>query len=291
MDFPISERLFLQNTINEISFSPSASFIAIKDGKTVGAVIGKHWPHPHFNYHPGSDVGWISLLLISKDFQGQGIGTKLLRKAEEALENLGAKTIHLGRDVQHFFPGIPSGYESVLQWFEKRGYQTGDTPFDMIQSINNMPTDSTAPSLEIRRGRHGEERGIVHFLSEEFPGRWEYEARSRFVQGVTAEEYIVMLNEGVIVGFCKINRPTDKVIGSNVYWNKLFPDKIVGGIGPLGISREVRKSGLGLALVRTAMKELQKNCVDQIIIDWTTLDEFYGKLGFTRWKHYTHMSK
>jgi hypothetical protein len=39
------------------------------------------------------------------------------------------------------------------------------------------------------------------------------------------------------------------------------------------------------------MEELQKNGVDQIIIDWTTLDEFYGKLGFTRWKHYTHMSK
>jgi N-acetylglutamate synthase-like GNAT family acetyltransferase len=145
--------------------------------------------------------------------------------------------------------------------------------------------------MEIRRGRHGEEGGIVHFLSGVFPGRWEYEARSRFDQGVTAEDYIVMFDEGVIVGFCKINRPTDKVIGSNVYWSKLFPDKMVGGIGPLGISRNVRKHGLGLALVRKAMEELRKNGVDQIIIDWTTLDEFYGKLGFTRWKHYTHMSK
>ncbi|MFE7062195.1 GNAT family N-acetyltransferase [Sutcliffiella sp. NPDC057660] len=263
----------------------------MKDSKPVGFVIGKHWPHSHLNYHPGSDVGWISLLLVSKEFQGQGIGSKLLKKAEAALENLGTKTIHLGRDVQHFFPGVPSGYEAVIQWFEKRGYQTGDTPFDMIQSIYNMPTESTAPSLEIRRGRHGEEECIVHFLSEVFPGRWEYEARSRFVQGVTAEDYIVMRHQEEIVGFCKMNRPTDKVIGSNVYWSKMFPDKIVGGIGPLGISREVRKSGLGLALVRTAMEELQKNGVNQIIIDWTTLDEFYGKLGFTPWKHYTHMSK
>nr|WP_318245808.1 GNAT family N-acetyltransferase [Bacillus tianshenii] len=274
-----------------MSFCPSASLVAIKDDKPVGVVIGKHWPHPHLNYHPGSDVGWISLLLVSKEFQGQGVGTALLKKAETALGDLGTKTIHLGRDVQHFFPGIPSEYEAVKQWFEKRGYQKGDTPFDMIQSVYELPAHNTDPSLEIRRGRYGEEEGIVQFLSEVFPGRWEYEARSRFVRGVSAEDYIVINEGGLIEGFCKINRPTDIVIGSNVYWSGLFHDKTVGGIGPLGISREVRKNGLGLALVRKAMEELQKDGVDQILIDWTTLDEFYGKLGFTRWKHYTHMSK
>ena len=43
---------------------------------------------------------------------------------------------------------------------------------------------------------------------------------------------------------------------------------------------------MDLAIVQAAMAYLQERNIDTIIIDWTILVEFYGKLDFDPWKKY-----
>jgi predicted N-acetyltransferase YhbS len=62
--------------------------------------------------------------------------------------------------------------------------------------------------------------------------------------------------------------------------------KFYGGLGPLGIAKAHRKRGLGLAIVALAVEDLKKRGVQRMCIDWTTLTDFYGKLGFEVWKRY-----
>jgi len=80
------------------------------------------------------------------------------------------------------------------------------------------------------------------------------------------------------------------MIAQNVYWSKLFKGNL-GGIGPLGVDRQVRGNHYGIDLVKAATNELIRRGMDYIVIDWTQLVDFYGKLGFSSWKQYKTMSK
>lgn len=291
---PITPRLFKQNTTEEGSFCPKSSFTAIENGEVVGAVIAKRWPGETIGYHPGEDVGWINFLFVKEGWRGKGIGSRLLKEAEESLREQGCTTIHLGRDVQHFFPGVPLELTESIEWFKGKGYQSGEVVFDMIQLVEDRQTNfdmSMEPSFQIRRGKSGDEQALILFLQEAFPGRWEYEVRSLFERGGTAKQFVLIWQGDRVRGFCRINRPDDEVIGSNVYWSELYKGKAVGGIGPLGVSSQIRKNGLGLKIVKQAMKELKEDGVEVWMIDWTTLESFYNKLGFKKWKQYLQMSK
>ena len=54
----------------------------------------------------------------------------------------------------------------------------------------------------------------------------------------------------------------------------------------MGVSPEVRGRGLGLALLCQAVKSLKESGVQDMVIDWTTLLDFYEKAGFLPWKAY-----
>ncbi len=291
---PITPRLFKQNTTDERSFCPHSSFAAVENGEVVGAVIAKRWPGETFGYHPGGDVGWINFLFVKEGWRGKGIGSQLLKEAEDSLREQGCARIHLGRDVQHFFPGVPLELTESIDWFKGKGYQSGEVVFDMIQKVEGCLTDLSIPqdqNFHFKRGQSGDEPALILFLQEAFPGRWEYEVRSLFERGGTARQFVLIWQGDRVRGFCRINRPEDAVIGSNVYWSELYKGKAVGGIGPLGVSSQVRKSGLGLKVVKQAMQELKEDGVEVWMIDWTTLESFYNKLGFEKWKQYLQMSK
>ncbi|MBV9470986.1 MAG: hypothetical protein JOZ57_17250, partial [Abitibacteriaceae bacterium] len=59
-----------------------------------------------------------------------------------------------------------------------------------------------------------------------------------------------------------------------------------GGLGPVGMAAAHRKRGLGLAITAMAVWNLKQRGVRQMAIDWTSLVDFYGKLGFSVWKRY-----
>ena len=71
-------------------------------------------------------------------------------------------------------------------------------------------------------------------------------------------------------------------IAQNVYWAPLFEEEL-GGIGPLGIAPEERGKGYGLAIVQAGMYFLSQRGIKNIVIDWTNLVDFYGKLGISLW--------
>jgi predicted N-acetyltransferase YhbS len=64
-----------------------------------------------------------------------------------------------------------------------------------------------------------------------------------------------------------------------------------GGIGPLGLSKEMRGLGAGLGVVAAGMRHLYQHGLKFARIDWTTLVDFYGRLGFKPSLKYRRASK
>jgi predicted N-acetyltransferase YhbS len=51
----------------------------------------------------------------------------------------------------------------------------------------------------------------------------------------------------------------------------------------------MRGKGLGLALLQLGLEHLARMGVENAVIDWTGLVDFYGRVGFTPWKTYARM--
>ncbi|OCA85884.1 acetyltransferase [Bacillus sp. FJAT-27225] len=291
-EFPMTRELFTQNSFDDENILPEGSWIALDEKHQVaGFIVSKTW-REKLSVPMNKQTGWIQALLVKSSFRQQGIGSALLEKGEMALKDNNCKKVMLGRDPYHYFPGIPTTFENTKQWFEQKGYVAASIEADLIcdyQSDHKTAMPKQA-DIEISLLAKGEKEQLLSFLHRCFPGRWEYEAIHYFRRGGTGREFVIIKKAGEIIGFCRINDPDSPFIAQNVYWAPLFKEPL-GGIGPLGIDRLERKNGYGLAVVEAAVCYLRERKINRIIIDWTGLNEFYGKLGFKTWKQYQQFYK
>ncbi|MCC3356338.1 GNAT family N-acetyltransferase [Bacillus sp. REN16] len=285
-DFPMGNDLFKQNSFVDCNVFTEGSLMAVnEDNQVVGFVVAKRW-QDEINVGISKETGWIQVLLVDRNYRNQGIGKKLLDHAERKLKESGVNHIWLGKDTWHYFPGIPSQFGEVAEWFEKHGYIQGTKEHDLDCHFED--NEMVAPSLDgVEHGllKIEEKDEFLSFMHRCFPGRWEYEAVQYFQKGGHGREFVVLKKDNRIIGFCRINDSKSPVIAQNVYWSPLYQQEL-GGIGPLGIDSNERNHGYGLFIVKAAVLYLHKRHIRSMLIDWTGLVKFYNKLGFEVCKSY-----
>ncbi|KGX91196.1 GNAT family N-acetyltransferase [Pontibacillus marinus] len=289
-EYPMREELFLQNSFQDKNLLKEGSFIGLEEDRLIGFVISKRWQET-LDVAMSTEVGWIQACVIHNDFQDQGVGTALLKRAEVALWESGVTKIHMGSDPWHYFPGVPTTCEKAHYWMSKNNYQKGVTEYDLLNDGKGVFTyPSHFENVEFKLLNLNHKQELVDFLHKNFPGRWEYEALHYFNRKGTGREFIVATKNDKIIGFCRINDSLSPFIAQNVYWSPLF-EKALGGIGPLGVTAQERGNGYGDGLVQAAIYFLRDRGIQNIVIDWTGLVDFYKKFHFEPWKLYVSYSK
>lgn len=293
--FPMRPELMRQNSFEDQNVLQAGSWIAIDSASNapVGFVVAKCWQEL-LDIQLGNGIGWLQVLLVAKSYRGQGIGRELLARAEGALRERGMEKILLGRDPYHYFPGIPEESDDVIAWFERQGYSSEDRlEHDLLGQYPEQQEELALPEVPNHRFRlltRADQDSFLAFLHRCFPGRWEYEAIHYFQRGGTGREFVVVEQDGEILGFCRINDADSPFIAQNVYWAPLLQEGL-GGVGPLGVDAKHRGRGLGLAIVEAGIVTLRQRGISNIVIDWTTLVDFYAKLGYHSWKRYAKYGK
>lgn len=291
--FPMREALLVQNSFGDVNVCSSGSWV-VRDGATgevIGFVVAKAPKERDPYLVADRDTAWIQVLLVDKRYRQRGIGSELLRRAERALMAQGAKRILLGRDPWHYFPGVPAEDTELKRWVEARGYVSGGDVHDMHCLLGEDVDMPVLSEVAFRLLKSDEKDAFLEFMRRAFPGRWTYEAAQYFAHGGTGREFVIAIKKDRIIGFCRINDANSPFIAQNVYWAPLFEGEALGGIGPLGIDSAERGYGYGLTMVQAGMAILHSRGIRHVIIDWTELVDFYGKLGCTVWKSYTTYQK
>ncbi|WP_050613823.1 GNAT family N-acetyltransferase [Bacillus testis] len=287
-DFPIHQTLLRQNSMLDKNIVREGTLLAINQAnEVIGFIVSKIWKE-ELMAQSEKEHGYIQVLLVHSNYRRKEIGSMLLDRAEAALDRLHIKTIYLGSDPFHYFPGIPTQYSVAQKWFAAKGYTKTEQVADLICSykptdelLHPLPKDARLTLLQ-----EGDQESFLHFLNRCFPGRWEYEAKKYFEMGGRGREFVLLKKENQMIGFCRINDKSSPFIAQNVNWSALFNDEETGGIGPLGIDPLERGKGYGLSVVEGGIWFLRQRGISRIIIDWTNLIEFYQKLGYTVWKKY-----
>ena len=289
--FPITEELFNRNTYLTNGFLEDYSYIVFDNEKPIAFIINKYWPtYAEDNLY--ENIGWISLIYVSKPYRKQGIGTELINKSIDAFKKLNIKKIYLGKDYNNFFPGLPKDLKENLDWFKHRGFEILYETNDLINYKINNDLDLKDSPFEFKLCSKNLLPNLVEFMKNNFPGRWLKELNDYIKYDGDGNEFVVCTDStNKIYGFCRIGKFNTSInkIGFSLTWRNRF--ERLGGIGPLGVDSNFRNQHIAYNMIVYALKLLnQEECTD-IIIDWTNLLSFYRRFGFEIWKTYIYIEK
>jgi predicted N-acetyltransferase YhbS len=243
------------------------------------------------------DVGWIDGIGVLPGWQGQGLGSALMARAEGWLAEQGCASVQLGGGVPPFVPGLPLELDQA-EFFHKRGYRPsyGDGKvWDVARDLADYPQGVTArmpvltPGCRLALATPGDAEALRTFLAREFPDRWLLEYELFLAARGEMSGYLLLWREeeggpAWVDGFCRLRwegcgEPLDRFYHHGLHrpW---------GQLGPIGVGQASRGQGLGGALLHAGLEQLQTLGVRGCVIDWTDLVTFYAKFGFTPWRGY-----
>lgn len=304
------------------NFDSEGCIGAFVNGELAGFVIGKRWRIP--NHDLGNEdssqwlrdgIGGISMIGVKPTYQRQGIGTGLVHVIETFFRTHGVSVVSIGREPgRHFLPGVPKYLETCLEFFfDNLGYNIGfESSIDIMGDISEYeesPSDNPklwekveankadgfyvigyTPELEFK---------LLDFMKATFPGKWYMRAADHAHEPRAAADELQLLvkrtGEDIeIFGFADTSSQLSIVLGPPTMVQSRG-DPAFGGLGPIGIAKELRGSkGLGAMLLHYALLNLKRKGVERVLIDWTSqglLDRYYGPAGFKLYMSYVSTKK
>lgn len=290
---------FIRFNLHAATDVTRAAWVAVEHEQPVGFVLANTW-----SGNPA--LGWVEAIAVTPSWQNRGVGAALLEQAETWLRECGCVRVRLGGGLRPFAPGLPvdgvlvpvqppsstanDQSATVGTWFHKRGYLGDRIEIDLARDLADYQTPAgVVPTDNMRPLDTSETEALLEFFGRAFPGRWEYEAQEHLHAGGSPGDFLALWQHGRVEGFCYITtkgsfRPLDRF-----YMHKL--PQPWGQLGPLGLSRETRGQGYGVAIIDAALRHLQATGVRGCVIDWTTFVELYGKFGFLPYHRYVVLIK
>jgi predicted N-acetyltransferase YhbS len=281
--YPISSNSFYQNVID---YKDKDVMIYYDDERVIGFIFLKRFSDDRLvNY---SNNLYISLFYVSKKYRKQGIGSSLFDFAEEIRDG---KELIIGKDINNFFPGVPTDFDNLTDvWLEKRGFVGKRYTHDLITKDPKI-YEIRNKDVEYKYCDDSQKEELIQMMINNNWGRWALEAKEYFEKKTENDKnaYIVGMVDGKIISFAKVNDYKMYLSSYNLMWKERFEN--LGGFGPLGVDRNYRKKGIGFDMISVSLNDLVNKGCKTIILDWTGLMELYAKFNFEVWKSYKYMSK
>lgn len=259
-------------TIAEGSFFSESEFVALKRPGTP-------------TWFSGQDDSRCHIAAITS------LNPHILNLALAEAFHLGFRTVAFGMDPDHLFPGCPIECEKLDKFLILQNFQSGGEYFDLERSLLDYEVpERCLEALDLANAfvvplQNSQLDQFKQFLVAEFPGRWKHDALRKVEIDKEPEQVYALWVNDEIEGFAITQDSTSvRPIAGAVWHLNLGPTW--GALGPIGISKQVRGKGLGDALLGSSLLGLKARGAHRTIIDWTTLDDFYGQHGFEVTRRY-----
>ena len=234
--------------------------------------------------------GNLQYILVDPSHQRQGVGRRLIDALIDRLRSTGSTRALAGGRYPRVWPGIPENLPNARSFFQALGWTAAYTDYDLGRQLADYRTPDAitariaAENVIIEAANLADADAIQALQDREFSG-W-------------ADTYRYVIGLGDVRDVLVARDPHKGIIGSLLmYGPGSHPDRLdadwrdlhgeaVGGLGEVGVADSERKRGLGLALVARGSELLQARGVDFCHIGYTSLVDFYGKLGYQVWQKY-----
>ncbi|HET8775106.1 MAG TPA: hypothetical protein VFP80_14995 [Thermoanaerobaculia bacterium] len=191
---------------------------------------------------------YVRVLAVGRDARRRGIGSALLRDAQER----GARVI-AAEAGNYFTPGIVDTDEASTRFLKNRGYaETAST--HNLDVATRRPDDSST-----RRPTPEEAPRVLAFVEQHFGRIWRFEAAKAFDTAIP--QMFITEEQNAITGFAAYD----------------VNNRGLGFFGPTGVVKELRGRGIGCRLLLASLAGLGRLGYARAVIPWTDAFDFYRK--------------
>lgn len=280
--WPIDQRIF----VSIINSSKNIKNIILENDKKVLGFVS-------LEISKKDNKGSIKLLLIDKKYQRKGLGKLLMEFSFEYFKNNGVKNVYLGSGgSSYFWPGIPDNLPNAVSFFKSFDFDYYEKSFDMLGNPKKKFGSSKireSKEIKIDMAKPKDQKDILKFEKHNLPDWYVY--FESFIKRKKFDNILVAKDSlGKIVATVFVFGPYKKEIGSSFKWYKILGKKM-GGFGVLGVGKDMREKGIGMAMAKKATEILEKRGVENSYLGWTWLVDWYGKLGYKVWRSYQMAKK
>jgi ribosomal protein S18 acetylase RimI-like enzyme len=238
------------------------------DGRLVGAALGG------LRALADGLVGGPRLLVVAPTLRGRGLGTQLMDALEGRLRAAGVVELRVGTLAPNYlWPGLDPRDTAALCLFERRGYTHSGDAVNMGVVLAGQewwgPTDDArlaATGWAVRRATPADAEALAVWVHERFGELWAWEARAALALDPPAA--FVAVSEADAQGM-----PEGRIGGFACHSVSGLP----GTFGPTGTDPALRGAGLGRALLRRCLADLQAQGYAEVEIGWVGPVSFYSR--------------
>ncbi|MER3495840.1 MAG: hypothetical protein C4320_02915 [Armatimonadota bacterium] len=279
--YEVDEPLFRLNTVDAPGFDWGASLVDQGDDGEIRAFIAfKRAPKAWRTSSPDA------LHLSTLGFVDAEAGFRVFTEAVNRIRDRGFDSIIYGMEERHFWPGVPISVSQINTFLELQGFEFGGEYFDLERDLLGFTHATIVPQeAELRVLTSQDIPSLEAFFLRTFPGRWHRTVMEKVMIEGRAGTVFGLLIQGEVEGFALLQDSRAKLPIGGAVWKQSLGENWCS-LGPIGVSERVRGGGYGGALLAEALRYLAEQGGRRCIIDWTTLDAFYGKYGFVPTRRY-----
>lgn len=248
-EYPVAEEVFCQ------VLRPEAAHLITETGE--GRMAGYAMIHGES----------IPVLCVAEEYRRQGIGSRLLRAAEEYIRNQGGGRVCLGQGPHYLLQGVPEG--PAVDFFQRRSYTASWSSINMELALDGFDAGHLdippAPAgLECRFAREEDLPALLKAVEAAEEGWVDIFASCE-------DPIFLAVLDGEIAGF-EILTPDGGYF--------LRPGQQVGSVGCVGVVPSMRERGIGMDMAAQGIQWLKDQGSTLVELRYTWLEDWYGKLGF-----------
>lgn len=284
---PITSEIFQRKALLDANFEPEGAPVAKLGDRVVGFMLGMHRKYLMEDQKPDFDRGYISLIAVDRNFQRQGIGTKLWEHVQSFFKARGAKAAIVGTFAPNYFvPGVDlAAYAGAVEFFKAMGFTIPVTVISMESPLVNLKTPDWIKEREAKLTAEGVVFDsfkpeyilpLLEHLRKCFPGDWQRYLRESMVRKTMGEfdrgEIYVAMQNGKCIGFCQ-------------HEHERF--------GPFGVDEAERGRGIGAVLLLKCLHGMKAKGIHMAWFMSTTDDaaKVYVHGGFKETRRHAVMRK
>lgn len=284
---PISESRFVRQVLLDPNFRSDGAIVASRGDQVVGFCLALARRTPLENAAPDADRGYITLFAVHPDAGGRGVGTELLRRAEDFLRRCDRRKLLIAPYAPGYFMcGVDvHAYAAALAFFLKRGFTEVYRPIAMERSlwdwtypewVEQKRRALVAAGVRVEAYRPELTLPILDFAAAEFAGDWVRVYRQtidRILQGDSPSRIVAAHHNGKVLGFSHFD-------------NERF--------GPIGVAAAERGRGVGHVLMYETLRAQRLAGFRTAWFLWSddqTAKRLYSAAGFRETRRFALLSK
>lgn len=262
-----------------------AQFVVRTTERALGFIAVQRSHNPNNTYS-----GHVVCVMVDPDYQRRGIGSALLENATRWLKADGALRMISGGKYPRLWPGVPDNLPGALAFFQSCGWAMTKRDYDLgcalrdYQTPERLTAKLVAEKIQIEPATVGITSNILAFQEREFAG-WADTYRHVISVGDLSDVLLAHDPDKGIVGSLLMYGPWSDAGRIDAAWTTLH-GAMLGGLGEVGTAKDERGRGIGLGLVARGSELLKARGVSFAHIGYTSLIDFYGKLGYRIWQTY-----